>query len=138
MTLKASAIMKRRQPFTPLHERAGGTENGDQGTDESWRGQVSEGVAQEFSAAVLHLQPWMPACAGMTPSGVANAVGGRRKSLKRLELTKESEACNLDFLPPDLEFVPPGLDFLPKNLDVLRPAGGAGLCTPREPGERSD
>ena len=29
MTLKASAIMKRRQPFLHLHETAGGTENED-------------------------------------------------------------------------------------------------------------
>ena len=56
-----------------------------------------------------------------------NASGGGRKSLKRLELAKESKDFNLDFVPPDLEFVPSGLDFLPKNLDFLQPAGGAGL-----------
>jgi hypothetical protein len=45
--------------------------------------------------------------------------------LKRLDPAKESEAFNLDFVPPDLDFVPSGLDFLPKNLDFLQPAGGA-------------
>jgi hypothetical protein len=50
---------------------------------------------------------------------------GRRKSLKRRDSAKESEAFNLDFVPPDLEFVPSGLDFVPKDLDFLQPVGGA-------------
>ena len=53
------------------------------------------------------------------------AMWGQRKSLKRRDPAKESEALNLDFVPPDLEFVPSGLDFVPENLDFLQPAGGA-------------
>ena len=36
---------------------------------------------------------------------------GRRKSLKRLDLAKESGDSNLDFLPPNLEFLPIRLGF---------------------------
>jgi hypothetical protein len=70
-------------------------------------------------------RPFKPKSASKTK----NAVGGRRKSLKRLDSAKEGRDLNLDFLPLDLESVPSGLDFLPKNLDFLHPAGGVGPST---------
>ncbi len=90
--------MKRRQLFTPLHETAGGTENEDRRTDEQLGGEHAT------PALPRHLKP-------ESASKRKNAVGGRRKSLKRLDSAKELRLLNLDFVPPGLESVPFRLGF---------------------------
>src|SRR5271166_3299509 len=113
MTLKASAIMKRRQPFTCLNGRRN-RKRRQKGPDDQPRGEH----ATPNSAAAFERE---------SASKRKNAVGGRCKALKRLNSAKELRGFNLDFVPPDLEFVPSGLDFLPKNLDFLRRPGAASF-----------
>ena len=90
---RASAILKRRQPFTCFNR----PEERKRRTDDEPEANTAYVVAAPQSRNRLKFK---------------NAVGGRRKSLKRLDSAKEIEGFNLDF-------VPPGLDFLPKNLDFL-------------------
>ena len=111
---QASAIMKRRQPFTSLAKQPEEPKTKTEGPTMNPGRTRDAYFAAAFEAGI-----------GFEKK---KCLGGQRKSLKRLNSAKESEAFNLDFVPPDLEFSHPAW-ISSGNLDFLHPAGHSWAAT---------
>src|SRR6516225_5854516 len=98
----ASAIMKWRQPFTPLHETAGGAENEDKKGPTMNPGRPRDAYSAVAFAAGIGLER-------------KKCSRGQRKSLKRLDSAKGIRGFELDFPSTRLDFPSPGLDFPSEN-----------------------